>query len=98
MDYILSLSDSTQQSMVLLTLEPQQVSRAAIDVVFDVIGNTDQQELVRKNIIGAGQVEDLRALQTVIFDRDADGTFIREGVTFTANGADLNPDEPLERR
>jgi hypothetical protein len=95
MDYLLSLSDSSQQQMVIFTLPENIVRHNAIDVVIDVIGSEDADDLVRKNLIAPGYVDDLQALQQIIFDKDDQGIFIRESVTFSANGSDLNPDAPM---
>jgi hypothetical protein len=75
---------------------PENIVRLnAIDVVIDVIGSDDIDDLVRKNMIASGYVDDLKALQQIIFDRDDQGIFIRDSVSFKANGHDLNPDAPL---
>jgi hypothetical protein len=95
MDYLLSLSDAAQQQMVIFTLPENIVRHNAIDVVIDVIGSEDVDDLVRKNLIAPGYIDDLQALQQIIFDKDDQGIFIRESVTFSANGSDLNPDAPM---
>ncbi len=95
MDYLLSLSDGAQQQMVVFTLPENIVRHNAIDVVIDVIGSDDIDGLVQKNMVALGYVDDLKALQQIIFDRDDQGIFIRDSVSFTANGHDLNPDAPL---
>ncbi len=95
MDYLLSLSDGAQQQMVVFTLPENIVRHNAIDVVIDVIGSDDIDDLVQKNMVALGYVDDLKALQQIIFDRDDQGIFIRDSVSFTANGHDLNPDAPL---
>lgn len=95
MDYLLSLSDDGQQHMVIFTLPENIVRHNAIDVVIDVIGDENIDELVAKNLVAEGYVDDLRALQRIIFDKDQQGIFIRESISFTANNADLNPDAPL---
>lgn len=95
MDYLLSLSDSAQQQMVVFTLPENLVRQPAIDVVIDVIGADDVNDLIGRNIIAPGYADDLRALQRIIFDRDAQGIFIRENISFNANGSELNPDAPF---
>ncbi len=95
MDYLLSLSDDNQQHMVIFTLPENIVRHNAIDVVIDVIGDENIDELVAKNLVAEGYVDDLRALQRMIFDKDQQGIFIRESISFTANNVELNPDAPL---
>lgn len=95
MDYLLSLSDDAQQHMVIFTLPENIVRNNAIDVVIDVIGDENIEELVAKNMVAEGYIDDLRALQHMIFDRDEQGLFIRETISFSANNAELNPDAPL---
>lgn len=95
MDYLLSLSDQAQQHMVVLTLPENIVRHNAIDVVIDVIGDENINDLVGKNFLAPGYIDDLRSLQQIIFDRDDQGIFIRESVSFNANNEELNPDSPL---
>lgn len=97
MQHQIKLTDVTNAHMVLLTVSELEASQPAIDVVFDVIGAEDPMKLVSANILPAGQIDELKALQQIVFDRDAEGIFIRDGVTFTANGKDLDPDEPLTK-
>ncbi len=51
MDYLLSLSDHAQQHMVVLTLPENIVRHNAIDVVIDVIGDENINDLVGKNFL-----------------------------------------------
>lgn len=95
MDYLLSLSDDAQEHMVIFTLPENIVRHNAIDVVIDVIGDENIEELVAKNLVAEGYIDDLRALQRMIFDKDEQGIFIRESISFSANHAELNPDAPL---
>jgi hypothetical protein len=78
-----------------LTISEQEANRAAIDVVFELLGIDDPINLVKANIISANQLNELKALQQMIFDSDSEGRFIRDGITFKANGLVLEPDEPL---
>ena len=97
MNYLMRLSDSQNRYLVVFTLDEKLVQEPAVDVVFEVIGSDNVQELVAAGTLAAGQVEDLRALQKIIFDRDQEGMFISEKVNFLANGYDLNPEAPLSR-
>jgi hypothetical protein len=96
MDYLVSLSDSSKRLLVVLTLDEAIVSKPAADVVFDLIGAQDIDQLVESNRLAAGMTDDLLALQEIIFDRDADGLMIRQSVYFTANGKELDPDASLK--
>lgn len=95
MEYLLKLSDAQGRHMAVLSLPESALKRNAIDVVFDVIGTANPEELVSESILSEGQVDELKALQKIIFDHDAEGAFIRDNVSFTANGGDLNPDKPM---
>jgi hypothetical protein len=72
-------------------------TRSAIDFVFDVVGAQDQGRLEAVGVVAAESRGDWDALRGVIFDRDAEGTFIREGVAFLCRGEAIDPDGPLGR-
>lgn len=95
MEYLLSLSDDAHKHMVVFTLPENIVRYNAIDVVIDVIGDENIDSLVNKNLLAPGYIDDLQALQRIIFDKDDQGIFIRESVSFSANNDELNPDAPL---
>jgi hypothetical protein len=97
MEQLVKLADAANSRMVLLTVSELEASQPAIDVVFDLIGAEDLAKLITAGILPAGQIDDLAALQHIIFDRDDQGAFVRDGITFTANGADLDPDQPLSK-
>jgi hypothetical protein len=97
MNYLMRLSDSQNRYLVVFTLDEKLVQQPAVDVVFEIIGGDNAQELVAAGTLSAGQVEDLRALQKIIFDRDQEGMFINEKVNFIANGQELNAEAPLSR-
>lgn len=93
MKFELNLSDGSHSAVLNI---PESVAvRSAIDVVMDVIGSDDVQSLAAQNILSPGDVDELRALQSTIFDTDDQGKFIREEVFLKANGKDLNPDGSL---
>lgn len=96
MQHQLRLSDAGEIHSCVLTLDESTANQNAIDVVFDVIGTENVDQLIESGILPAGQADDLKALQKVIFDTDAQGSFIKETVNFTANGRDINPDAPLK--
>lgn len=96
MQYQLRLSDAGENHSCVLALDESTVNQNAIDVVFDVIGIENVDQLVEAGMLPAGQTDELKALQAVIFDRDAQGSFIRETVDFQANGRGINPDAPLK--
>lgn len=96
MQYQLRLSDAGENNSCVLTLDESTANQNAIDVVFDVIGMEDINQLVESGMLPAGQVDELKALQKVILDKDAQGSFIRETIDFKANGREINPDAPLK--
>lgn len=96
MQYLIKLSDESGHK-ALLTLDEAAVKRPAIDLVFDVIGSERPEELVTNQTLPATQLDDLKAFQRMIFDRDAQGAFIRDGIGFVANGQEVDPDAPMER-
>jgi hypothetical protein len=96
MQYLLKVADSAGQHMVLLTMEESVADNQAIDVVFEVLGSESPDELVSLNVLGAGQIEDLLALQEIIFDKDDQGLFVREGVEFEANHKPLDPEAVIK--
>ena len=97
MEQLVKLTDAANTRMVLLTVSELEASQPAIDVVFDLIGAEDLTKLISAGVLPAGQIDDLTALQQIIFDHDDQGAFIKDGITFTANGADLDPDQPLSK-
>lgn len=96
MQYLIHLIDAAKQHTVNLALEEADVSKPAIDVVFDVIGASDPNVLVAAGTVSSRQLDALQALQREIFDHDAQGSFIREGIEFSANGRPLDPDRPMK--
>ncbi|MBP7860623.1 hypothetical protein KA183_02990 [bacterium] len=96
MQYLLNVADSQKSHLIVLSLTESMVNKSAIDVVFDVLG-ADAETLVKEEILLAGQVGDFKALQKLVFDRDAQGLFIRDGIEFNANGNDLNPDAKMSK-
>ena len=96
MMYQLTVTDEQKQHLVVLSLAEEMAVRPAADVVFDVLG-ADVSQLVSSGMLAEGQIEDLKLLQQAIFDRDAEGMFIRETISFKANGQELDPDAPISR-
>ncbi len=92
--YTLQLNDASGALSVSFRLEPRHIERKAIDVVFEVIG-AGPEYLIENHIIDASKVDDLKAVQRLIFDEDAEGMFIRQNVQLTANGQPIDPDKPL---
>lgn len=96
MQYLLNVADSQKKHLIVLSLTESMIDKSAIDVVFDVLG-ADVESLVGEEILLAGQVGDFKALQKLVFDSDAQGLFIRDGIEFNANGSDLNPDAKMSK-
>lgn len=95
MNYLLRVSDHLNQHLVVITLDQQTAKQPAVDIVFEILGAEKPEELIEEGRLPEGQVEDLRALQKIIFDRDSDGLFISNSVDFLANGEALDPEAPL---
>lgn len=95
MKYLLRLTDASAQTMIVLTLEETVVRTPAVDVVFDIVGHENPDELVGADILAAGQIDDFKSLQHIIFERDAKGPFIRDGISLTVNGRELDPDASM---
>jgi hypothetical protein len=95
MNYLLRVSDHLNQHLVVINLDQQTVKQPAVDIVFEILGAEQPQELIEDGRLPEGQIDDLRALQKIIFDRDSDGLFISNSVDFLANGEALDPEAPL---
>ena len=92
--YQLTVTDEQKQHLVVLTMPDDSERRPAADVVFEILGG-DPAELMASGVLSEGQLEEFQILQKAIFDRDAEGLFIRETVHFKANGQELDPDGPF---
>ena len=95
MNYLLRVSDHLNRYMVVLTLDQEIVRQPAVDIVFEILGSEKPEELVETGRLPEGQLDDLRNLQGIIFDRDNDGMFISNSVDFKANGEELDPEAAL---
>lgn len=95
MEYLLQVADQGSGHMMVLSLDQSAAQKAAIDVVFDILGNENPEELAASGILPEGQIDEFKSLQKVIFDRDDQGLFIRDGINMQANGAELNPDASM---
>ncbi|CAN5467996.1 hypothetical protein BH11CYA1_BH11CYA1_01410 [soil metagenome] len=95
MNYLLRVSDHLNQHLVVITLDQQTAKQPAVDIVFEILGAEAPDELVAEGRLPEGQIDDLRALQKIIFDRDSDGLFISNAVDFIANGEPLDPEAPM---
>lgn len=95
MQYLIRLMDASNKNMAVLSCEESEVQKPAIDVVFELIGVDDPEQLVSGKRLPESQVQDLKNLQSIIFESDAQGMFIRDGISFRANGSDLDPDAPI---
>lgn len=96
MQYQIRFSNAGEEHSCVLTIDETLANKNAIDIVFDVIGAENLDQLVDSGILPAGQTDELKALQQTIFDSDDQGSFIKETVNFQSNGRDLNPDAPIK--
>jgi len=97
MKYLVYLTDSSKEHMVSITLPDDEARKPAVDVIFDIVGCDIPDDLVKEHVVSEAQLPDLKSLKQIVFDRDSQGLFIRDGVNFTANGKDLNPELPFEK-
>lgn len=95
MNYLLRVSDHLNQHLVVITLDQATVRQPAVDIVFEILGAEKPEELVEDGRLPEGQIDDLQALQKIIFERDSDGLFISNSVDFLANSETLDPEAPL---
>jgi len=94
MEYLLSLTDDKREHLTVFTLREIDLKRTAADFFFDVVGS-DVDELARDGVIAEGQIDDLKSLQQMIFDRDAEGAFIRDELMIYVNNRQLDPDSQM---
>jgi hypothetical protein len=92
--YIVRVSDSHSR-LITLRVDETTIGRPAVDVIFDVLGQPVEQ-LVGSGVIDQGESGDLRELQKQVFDQDAQGMFIRDGVTILSKETVVEPDLPLK--
>jgi hypothetical protein len=97
MKYLVHLTDSSNQHIVLITLPDEEAKKPAVEVIFDIVGSDHPEDLVKANVVTDAQLQDLKSLKQLVFDQDAQGLFIRDGISFSANGKDLNPELPFEK-
>lgn len=81
--------------MVVLTLAEPLMRHKAADLVFEILGNDQYNDLIAADVIAAGQIDDFKEFQKIIFGSDEEGLYIKDGINFKANGQDLDPDAPL---
>lgn len=95
MQFILHVADASGQHMAVLTLAQRDVQKSAIDLVFDYLGCEQPARLIENGILPQGQLKDFEAIQQILFDKDEQGLYIRDGVNLKANGLDLDPDDTI---
>lgn len=95
MEHLVKVRDIDGYHALAVVLDERQASRPAADFVLDVIGAESPQALPEGVSLTPDQLGQFEALQRLIFDRDAEGLVVRDGVHFLANGRELDPDTPL---
>lgn len=95
MPAIIQLTGAKGQRRVTFTVDDAQAAKPAIDFVFDVLGAQPVESLAEAGIVPDSDLPDLRVLQGLVFDKDDEGFFIRDGAEFFAAGGPLDPDAPL---
>jgi hypothetical protein len=92
---ILTLQDEVGLLTARLTLDDATAKHAAAEVFFMVVGHERPEALVSQGVLDAADLDALVGLQRLIFDKDAEGLFIRDGVTIAQAGREVDPDAPL---
>lgn len=95
MDHLVKVRDAEGRHAMAVVLEEGLARRSAADFVLDVIGAPSPEELPEGVSLTPDQREAFRALQAMIFEQDAEGLVVKDGVHFLANGRELDPDSPL---
>ena len=95
MPVMIQLGGDGGRRQATVTIDDAFAARPAIDFVFDVLGAEPLETLVTQGVLTEADLNDMRALQAAIFDRDDEGLLIRDHVSFYANGREVNPDQPL---
>ncbi|MGE5708256.1 MAG: hypothetical protein ACM3YO_07975 [Bacteroidota bacterium] len=90
--YILRVTDDAGRYKMILTLDAEQVSGTAEDLIFGLLGEADPKALVEEKILGEAYLSSFEGLRALIFDRDEQGAFIREGVGFESEKKEIQPD------
>jgi hypothetical protein len=78
-----------------LRLPDDAASPPAIDVIMALADPA--ADLVQRGWLDPAGVSALTAIQGTLFDRDAEGPFVREGVDLQGPAGSLDPDAPLQR-
>lgn len=91
----LRVQDDMGLLAVHLHLDDATMRHPAIDVVFAILGHERPDALVDQGVLQPNEREAFQGLQRLIFDRDAEGLFIRDGVSFESAGREVDPDAPL---
>jgi hypothetical protein len=95
MSIMIQLSANAGRRHVTVTVDEAFADKPAIDFVFDVLGVDELETLVTSGVLAEADLPDMRAIQSAVFERDAEGFLIRDGIAFKAGGRDVDPDQPL---
>ncbi|MDB5100957.1 MAG: hypothetical protein JWM80_5378 [Cyanobacteria bacterium RYN_339] len=95
MSIMIQLAAQGGKRHVTVTIDDSFADKPAADFVFDLLGVEDLDALAAEGVVAEAELPDLRAIQSTVFDRDDEGFFIRDGVAFTSNGREVDPDQPL---
>jgi hypothetical protein len=95
MSLMIQLTADSGKRHVTLNVDDHFADKPAIDFVFDVLGVDDLQTLVTTEVLSEADLPDMRAMQSVVFERDSEGFMIRDGMAFLSSGSEIDPDKPL---
>src|SRR5688500_13974468 len=95
MEHLVKVRDAEGRHAMAVVLDEAQARRPAADFVLDVIGAASLETLPEGVSLTPDQRQAFEALQRLVFEQDAEGLVVKDGVHFLANGRELDPDTPL---
>ena len=94
MPFRLTLRTPSGVPQATVTLPDEAAGAPAIDVIISLSGPVGEQ--VQRGWLVPEAMTSMHDVQQILFDRDAEGPFIREGLDLHGPGGGLNPDLPLQ--
>jgi hypothetical protein len=91
----LHLTLKTGSTQATLVLPDDAATAPAIEVIMALAEPV--AELVQRGWLKPEALSAMTQVQQTLFDRDAEGPFVREGVDLQSAGSSLDPDAPLQR-
>ena len=91
----MKISDDTGRYKALLVLDENKISGSAEDFIFTLLGEADPKSLLSEKSLGEQYLTSFEGLRKLIFDRDEQGLFIREGIGFSSDEQEVEPEAPF---